>query len=394
MSTISSDVPQRLETLIRDRGVGALSDSTGLESALLQTFGEASRDAAHLISTLRAGIPQALAAGNLDGDALLLKMHGGNADEASKSAIRAWAFALGVKPTFAGPAEPSPTMVHLVPPADVPLPHVEVVVPNTAPVAPPQVPVASYSPPPRKSSNGKLVVASLLIGLLGISGLGYYFWKQAHDMTTPTRSPNVPLASVTAPSKSPNPAEEEVSLAGLTAGNGGLPKNTKPAAVKSPTKPAVTAPAPTQADTDMAAYNARLAEVRREFTAANTAFGRQNAALGNEEDTDTALDSAAPIWDTWSQTLLGIAGELDGITPPPSAGQVHRKIADNIRQLAGLASQASQAARNHDETQFQDYSGQIGSLANSAGQELNSLVVAAGFDPDQFARDGTLVKKK
>src|SRR5579862_8387705 len=166
---VSSVVQQQLNALLQNYGRNSLSDPDSLESLLKDKIGEESQDAALLITSLRSGIPQALAGGAGDGAALARSLREETfiTPGAAESAVKAWAEALNIVISF------DETVIPLSHDAPPPLPHIEVVEP---PVPVPTTP-EPWSPrsasAPRKSNTWIFVAATILILGLAAGIAGY-----------------------------------------------------------------------------------------------------------------------------------------------------------------------------------------------------------------------------
>jgi hypothetical protein len=126
---------------------------------------------------------------------------------------------------------------------------------------------------------------------------------------------------------------------------------------------------------------------------ASTEFASQTDTLSAEPDINTAMDKAAVMWDTWARGIATGVANLESISPPAQVASIHAKYTDNIRQLAVLAEQASQAASVHDQTLFDDIRSRIETLESTTGLELTNMITSAGYDSARFDKDGTLVKR-
>ena len=143
----------------------------------------------------------------------------------------------------------------------------------------------------------------------------------------------------------------------------------------------------------MVAYNVKLALMRKQYDSASNNFTRQIDALSSESDPDTMMDKAATANESFSQTLARLASDLDSTVPPAEAANIHRQMAANMRQLSTIVGDVAQSARDHDSPGYIDNRDKLELFLQSAGDQVSQSIAAAGYDADQFARDGTLVRR-
>ena len=146
-------------------------------------------------------------------------------------------------------------------------------------------------------------------------------------------------------------------------------------------------------DAEWSDYNTKMSSAFKQLQEATIDFAQLSTTLVNEPDPTASMDKAAPMYDSFAHSLDRIASSYDLITPPPEAVTIHHKVADEIHQIASLVENVAQAARSHDFTDFQSAMNKVKDYGQSADQDVNTAVVAGGFDPVQYSKDGTLVKK-
>lgn len=398
---VSPELQQHLRSIIQNHGRIALSDPANLEGLLREAAGD-SPEVNLVVMALRAGVPQALAAGSADVDGLALKLQAENflAPEASQSAVAAWADALGITPAQAilesvtatpeviasppteTPAAEVPAAVAPAPPpvvpafAAVPPPASQ---PAPAPIAapPPQAPqVQAPAPQPQynqypsggphpgvaKGSNPAVLIAVIAVALLVVvGGAGIWWWTSHNTQTVAIRNTGGPTPT-----------------SGGTTGGGVATSGTNGSATGA---------------MDLDGLNAKLTEWHKGFVEAGTEFQQKVTAASSLTDQNAQLDAMGDAYLKMSEKLEVMASDLDTLTPPAEAAAIVQKLAGNARDLSSKIGEGATAAKAHDTTKFLQNSTDIQQFGTERKAQLEGLVTGGGFDVEVFNSTGTLVKK-